>query len=82
MYKQAIISKCLDVEDGEVLSAEADDPLFVPSVEDLRDGDATLADVSGKVCHLYEEFDLTFCVRKEAGEEVPQTLFGIVELMG
>ena len=82
MYKQSIISKCLDVEDGEVLPAEADDPLFVPSVEDLGYGDATLADVSGEVFHFDEEFDLAFCVRKEAGEEVPQTFFGIVEQMG
>ena len=82
MYKQSIISKCLDVEDGEVLPAEADASLVVPSVEDLGYGEATLADVAGKVCHLYEEFDLAFSVRKEAGEEVPQTFFGIVELMG
>ena len=82
MYKQSIISKCLDVEDGEVLPAEADDSPVVPSVEDLGYGDATLADIVGEVCHLYEEFDLTFCVRKEAGEEVPQAFFGIVELMG
>ena len=49
-----IFKKYLYVVDGEVSSAQADVSFFSPSVENLRNGETSFADVASQFFHVDE----------------------------
>ena len=63
-------------------SAKPNTAFFVPSVEEPGDRESRLADIAGKVLHLYDEFHLTFAVAEERADEVSQPVFCRIKLAG
>ena len=72
----------LDFVNDEVPSAQADEALFVPAVQETGDGEACLAQVCGQVFHLDDKLCFSFAVWEKLGEEVAHTFFCIIELAG
>ena len=61
-------------------SAQTDASLFCPAVEELRNGEASLANVARKFCHVDNELRFTLTIGKKCSDEMTQTFFCIIQL--